>query len=206
MSHVIFDCPGYQIIGQPSRDFQPGDEIAVPYETRSHGTLYSFFTLGNLESFYAKNDEETRRAGMARAAANGHPTHWANQRGTVISDPPQPKKVTAGFKIGDTLRFAGKRFTITRTNNGNIGLVEILPCTDPVWDVDVKLFVSVQVQAPTAAIARERAELFLEHTAPSQQEAIGYSEEAGFAVRCNSGFAVDGTSDVALADEVAEDA
>lgn len=70
----------------------------------------------------------------------------------------------------------------------------------PRFRVDVKAFLSVEVDAESTEQARERADAFVDHLSPTAQEQLDYGEEFGFAIDASGGFAVDGTSEVEEAD------
>jgi hypothetical protein len=130
MTNTIADFPAYRIYKPyDGRKFKHGDVIAVPYDSKSHGTLYRFCTLGTVEGYAIANGECPHEA-LARheefkASFNdGRKRYWANQNSVCIHNGPVVKKEVPGFEIGQSIILQGKTFTIKAAPNGNIELVE----------------------------------------------------------------------------------
>ncbi|WP_375292139.1 hypothetical protein [Sphingomonas melonis] len=74
------------------------------------------------------------------------------------------------------------------------------------FSVDVKAFISVQVEAPNEEAARKAADLFVENLSPTTHYIQGYSGqlkefgEPALILETTGGFDVDGTSEVEKAD------
>lgn len=120
---IIADYPAYTIVADKDREFVDGDVIAVPYHSRRYGAMFSFYTLGSVAGYAARYDEDPAEA-VEKAKANGHKLYWANANGVSLTAWGRPKETVPGFEIGETIRFAGKSFTLKREPNNNVGLVE----------------------------------------------------------------------------------
>jgi hypothetical protein len=131
MNATIADFPAYRIYkAYDGRKFKHGDVIAVPYDSRSHGQLYRFYTLGTVEGYAIANGEcpiEALKRHYEMAAKfpyHGHNRYWANQNNVCIHNGPVVKVEVPGFELGQQIILQGKIFTIEAAPNGNIKLVE----------------------------------------------------------------------------------
>ena len=128
-NETIADFPAYRIYSPyAGRKFKHGDVIAVPYETRSHGTLFAFYTLGTVEGYAIANGECPHEA-LERHEANaakfcdGRKAYWANQNSVCIHNGPIAKIEVPGFNISDTITLQGRKFSIRSAPNNNIELI-----------------------------------------------------------------------------------
>jgi hypothetical protein len=121
---VIDDFPAYAIVADKDRKYLDGEKIAVPFKSTRHGTLYSFYCLGSVAGYAVKHGEDVEAA-IAQARSKGHKLHYAFGLGASLTAWERPKEIVPGFEIGETIRFAGKRFRIERAPNQNIGLAEV---------------------------------------------------------------------------------
>lgn len=110
--------------GQLAAHYTDGQVIALPYETRSQGTLYSFFTLGSVVGDALLNCE-CPEAALARARQFGHTLWWANQNGTVLTSHKRAQEFHPLHEWGDAIRFHGRTFTLEHDHNSNCKLVEV---------------------------------------------------------------------------------
>ena len=124
MTTIIADFPAYTIIDAGPREFQPGDVIAVPYQSARYGTLFSFYTLGSVEAYAARYNEDPAEA-VEQAKERGEKLYWANANGTMLTAEKRAKEIVPGFEIGGEINFAGQIFRIERAPNNNIDLVLI---------------------------------------------------------------------------------
>lgn len=125
MTQTIADFPAYRIYRPyDGRRFSHGEKIAIPYEARSHGTLYNFFRLGTVAGYAIQNGDDPIEA-IENANANGHELYWANGCATVIHSGQKTKEEVPGFEIGDSIILQGKTFVIAKAPNNNIKLVEV---------------------------------------------------------------------------------
>lgn len=120
---IIADYPAYTIVANDGREFKPGEEIAIPYQSQRYGTLWNFFCLGSVASEAERYNENVNEA-VERAKSFGHDLYYAFGLGVTLTAEPQAKKTVTGFNYGDTIRFAGKTFRIDRAPNQNVKLVE----------------------------------------------------------------------------------
>lgn len=128
---ILKEFPAYKLIKPVRSYYADGDIIALPHETRSHGTLYSFFTFGSVAGYAIKNGE-CPEEGMARCRKNmiedrsgGHKLWWVNQNSIVLHNGPVIKVTRPLHEWGDTVRFHGRDFTLEHDHNGNCKLVEV---------------------------------------------------------------------------------
>jgi len=130
-NETIADFPAYRIYKPyDGRKFKHGDVIALPFESRSHGTLYHFFTLGTIAGYAIQNGEDPIEAidrckrQMVEDKYAGHKLYWANANAVCIHNGPVVKKEVPGFNFGDTIILQGKVFTLQPDHNNNVKLVE----------------------------------------------------------------------------------
>lgn len=129
---IIADYPAY-LIYKPyaGRKFKHGEVIAIPYESQSHGTLYTFYTLGTVAGYALRNGEDPIEAverckrDMIEKPYAGHKLYWANQNSVCIHNGPYTKEEVPGFNIGDNIILQGRAFQIVRAPNQNINLVKM---------------------------------------------------------------------------------
>lgn len=119
---TIADFPAYRIIDEADREFEDGDVIAVPYSER-RPDLWSFFTLGSVAAF-ARKSKLDPDAAVARAREKGEELYYAFGNGACLTAYTRDKEIVAGFRIGDSIKFAGLTFRIVRAPNNNIRLIE----------------------------------------------------------------------------------
>ena len=130
---TIADFPAYRIYkAYAGRKFKHGDKIAIPFESRSHGTLYHFFTLGTVAGYAIQNGEDPVEAierckqHMIERPYDGHKLYWANANAVVISNMKMEKEEVPGFNFGDEIILQGKVFVLERAPNNNVKLKEAL--------------------------------------------------------------------------------
>lgn len=131
MSKTIADFPAYRIYqAYEGRKFKHGDKIALPFETRSHGTLWHFFRLGTVAGYAIERGEdpiaEIDRVQIHNAANkyDQHKLYWANACAVVLHNGPVTKEEVPGFNFGDTIILQGKVFKLEPDHNDNVKLVE----------------------------------------------------------------------------------
>lgn len=124
LPRLIDDYPAYAIVADKDREYQDGETIAVPFQSRHHGKLYSFYKLGSVATYARKHGEDVDAA-IAREKAIGGKLYYAFGLGASLTAWQRPKEVVPGFEIGDIIRFEGKRFRIDRAPNNNVELVEV---------------------------------------------------------------------------------
>jgi hypothetical protein len=101
--------------------YKDGDKIAIAFESRNHGTLHHFYTLGSVVGSSIKNCE-CPFEGVERANKFGHDLHWANQNSTMICSGPSDQTISFMQRHGDLIKFHGKMFEVIKTANNNIAL------------------------------------------------------------------------------------
>lgn len=122
---VIADYPAYSITeSDPEKEWQDGEIFAIPRQTRSHGTLWYFYTLGSVAAYAASCNEDPETA-VAKAIERGHKLYWANANAVSITAWQRAKETREGLELGRVIRFAGKRFLLANAPNGNVELVEV---------------------------------------------------------------------------------
>lgn len=128
--NLIADFPGYAI-REPFTNaagraiYKDGDVIALPQQTKNHGTLWNFYTLGSVVGHAIQYGECPIKA-IERATANGHRLWWANQNATVISSQRTAKPTRPGHTWGDEIQFHGRIFRLVKdrwSNNAHFELV-----------------------------------------------------------------------------------
>lgn len=134
MSITIADFPAYRIYkAYDGRKFKHGDKIAIPFETRSHGTLYRFFTLGTVAGYAVQNGEcpidrvakvEARNA--ASPKYDQHKLYWANADSVCLHNGPVVKAEVPGFNFGDVIILQGHSFTLAKAPNDNVSLIPVV--------------------------------------------------------------------------------
>ena len=127
---TIADFPAYRIYkAYEGRKFKHGDRIAIPFQTRSHGTLYHFFTLGTVAGYAIQNGEcpiEAVARTEARNAASPYDKHklyWVNANAVCLHNGPYTKEEVPGFEFGDTIILQGHTFTLAPDHNDNCKLI-----------------------------------------------------------------------------------
>lgn len=124
MTRTVLEFPGYAL-SDARLYYADGDVIALPYETRTHGTLYTFHTFGSAAG-YAIRYGECPDAAVAQERKRGNPVHWLNQRATVITAENRPKVTYPLQMWGDVVRFHGRKFQIVKDRySQNAILVEV---------------------------------------------------------------------------------
>ena len=122
---IIADYPAYTIIAaDPAKEWQDREVFAIAYDTRHHGRLWNFYTLGCVED-YSKSYGEDPAAAVENAKAKGHKLYWANANGASLTAWKRAKETRVGFEYGDAIRFKGKSFRLERAPNNNVNLIEI---------------------------------------------------------------------------------
>lgn len=123
--NTIADFPAYRIY-EPyeGRKFRHGEVIAIPFVSRSHGTLYHFYTLGTVAGYAVERGDDPEEC-LATARERGHKLHWANANAVTIHNGPKVKKEVPGFNIGDPIILQGRTFRIEKAPNDNINLVPV---------------------------------------------------------------------------------
>jgi hypothetical protein len=128
---TIADFPAYRIYkAYDGRKFKHGDKIAIPFETRHHGVLYSFFTLGTVEGYAIQNGEcphaaLARHEKFAAELRDGRKRYWANADSVCLHNGPVTKIEVPGFNFGDVIILQGHSFTLTKAPNNNVSLVPV---------------------------------------------------------------------------------
>lgn len=119
---IIADYPAYTITAHdPQREYQAGDMFAIPYQSRPHGTLYRFYTLGSVRAL-AREYKQSPEQAVTRAIERGHALWWANQNGTTLTAHKREKGTFPAHEIGDRIKFEGKTFVLAAAPNHNITL------------------------------------------------------------------------------------
>jgi hypothetical protein len=120
---IISSSPAYLIVAGHN-NFETREEFAIAYESKNHGTLYNFYTLGCVADFAAEMDADPVAAEQ-KAIANGHQVFWANLKSTMITSDKRQQQIVRGIKHGDVINYKGKSFTVQPTRNNNVKLVQI---------------------------------------------------------------------------------
>lgn len=122
---VVAEFPAYRIVAADlSREFQYGEQFAVPYESGRYGTMYRMYTLGSVAG-YAADYNEDPTAAVERARARGEELYWANQNSTMLTAWDRPQEVLPMVQYGEVIRFAGKQFRVQPAPNQNVRLMEV---------------------------------------------------------------------------------
>jgi hypothetical protein len=129
-SKIIAQFPAYTVIeSKEDHIWNDGDQFAVPYESRYHGTMYRMYTLGSTENYYRKSfsnytDEQIAEL-VSREIKKGEPLYWAYANATIITEQKRAHETYRQLKHGDVIHFQGKRFTVNPAPNHNIRLIEV---------------------------------------------------------------------------------
>jgi hypothetical protein len=120
---IISSSPAYLIVAGHN-NFETGDQFAIAYETKNHGTLHRIYTLGCIADCIADMGLDAAKE-EAKAIANGHQVFWANIRSTMVTSDKRQREIIRGINHGDVINYKGKSFTVEPTNNNNVKLVQI---------------------------------------------------------------------------------
>ena len=120
---IISSSPAYLIVAGHN-NFETGDQFAIAYESKNHGTLHRIYTLGCVADFAAEMGADLVAA-EAKAIANGHQVFWANIKSTMITSDKRNQEIIRGINHGDVINYKGKSFTVEPTHNNNVKLVQI---------------------------------------------------------------------------------
>jgi len=84
-----------------------------------------YFTFGDVFSA-ALNNGQCPLEGLARAEKFENPVYWLARNPTILSAI-KNEEVEVAFeaKVGDTIKYLGKTFTIEKANNDNLKLVNL---------------------------------------------------------------------------------
>lgn len=84
-----------------------------------------YFTFGDVFS-YALRHGECPLEGLARAEKFENPVYWLARNPTVLGAA-RNEEVEVAFeaKVGDTVKYLGKTFTVEKANNDNLKLVNV---------------------------------------------------------------------------------
>jgi hypothetical protein len=118
------EFPGYTLTDARAY-YTDGDQIALPIETRRHGTLYSFYTFGSAAGYAIRYGESPDEA-VARELERGNKIYWLNLNATTISNQNGPKKSYPLQMWGDVVQFHGRKFQLVKDrHSNNAHLVEV---------------------------------------------------------------------------------
>lgn len=117
---VKYESKAHKIYEAPSK-YIDKDVIAIAYESRNHGTLHRFYTLGSVARS-AMDHCECPISAVKTAKERGQALHWANQRSSMLTNHERPQQISFLQKHGDKIKFHGKTFEIVSTPNNNISL------------------------------------------------------------------------------------
>lgn len=120
---IISSSPAYLIVAGHN-NFETGDQFAIAYESKNHGTLYRIYILGCIADFIADMGLDAAKE-EAKAIANGHQVFWANIKSTMITSDKRKQEIIRGINHGDVINYKGKSFTVEPTHNNNVKLVQI---------------------------------------------------------------------------------
>lgn len=117
---VKYESPAHKIF-EGKGEYKDGDVIAIAYESRNHGTLHRFYTLGSVVN-YAIDNCQCPFETVEKAKERGEDLHWANQNSSMLTSHDRPQEYSFMQKHGDKIKFHGKTFEIVSTPNNNIRL------------------------------------------------------------------------------------
>jgi len=120
---VKYESPAHKIFAGKSnwQGYKENDVIAIAFESRNHGTLHHFYTLGSVVG-YAIDNCNCPFESVEKAKERGHKIHWANQNSSMITSDARPQEYSFMQEHGDHIKFHGKTFEIVPTPNDNISL------------------------------------------------------------------------------------
>lgn len=125
MPEIVKVYPAYTIVRmEEDHEYSDGEDFAVAYESRNHGTLYHFYCFGSVETYAEKNGMNGKEA-IKRAMENGHELYYAYALGVMLTSTKQPHRTYPLLSIGQTFKFRGKTFMLTPAPNNNVRLLEI---------------------------------------------------------------------------------
>lgn len=123
---ILAEYPAYKLY-EPRKNaagatpYQDGQVFAIPYQSRSHGELYDFFTLGSVVAYALKYSECPEKA-LARSRANGHDHWWASANAVSITAHKRDQEVRPMHQWGDIIQFHGRLFRLDPSPNHNCKL------------------------------------------------------------------------------------
>lgn len=123
MAKIVADFPAYSIVEYEGQEFAPRAEFAVPFTSKSHGTLYHFFMIHSVAAYAAEYKNDVNAA-VARAKANCHELHFAIPLPVILTAAPRAKVTRPCVNIGDVIAFDGKKFFVEAAPNNNVTLIE----------------------------------------------------------------------------------
>jgi len=120
---IISSSPAYLIV-EGHNNFETGEQFAIAYETKNHGTLHRIYILGCIADCIADMGLDAAKE-EAKAIANGHQVFWANLKSTMVTSDKREQQIVRGIQHGDVINYKGKSFTVQPTHNNNVKLVQI---------------------------------------------------------------------------------
>jgi len=120
---IKYESPAHMIFeGKDSWEgYKDGDVIAIAFESRNHGTLHRFYTLGSVVGSAIQSCNCPFES-VEKAKERGHELHFAFQNSTMITAHDRPREYSFMQEHGDEIKFHGKTFEIVATANDNISL------------------------------------------------------------------------------------
>jgi hypothetical protein len=110
--------PGFDVVEAPEDipvQLVAGENIAIPYESRRHGTLWHLCRINSVVS-YAMRYGECPVEALDRARKINEKLWWINKLPTTIDGLGRPKVTYTGLKEGQIIRFEGRIFRIKGTD------------------------------------------------------------------------------------------
>jgi hypothetical protein len=118
---VIASCPAFETVSRQS-DRDGFINITAGEKLHFGNSLYTV----NSAASCALENNECPVAGYKREKSLGFPTHWLSQDATVISRCANEKGTAVLAELDTKYRFEGKIFTISKANNNNLSLDEVV--------------------------------------------------------------------------------
>ena len=83
---IKYESPKHKIFAgkEDYEGYNDGDVLAIAFESRNHGTLHRFYTLGSVVGYAIKTCNCPFEQ-VERAKKLGHQLHWANSNSVSIS-------------------------------------------------------------------------------------------------------------------------
>ena len=117
---IKYQSPAYTIFAN-RESYRDDDVLAIAYQSRNHGTLYRFYTLGSVIG-YALEYCECPFEAIEREKKKGSELHYAFPNSVSITSHKRDRETSFMVEHGDHIKFHGKMFEIVPTANYNIAL------------------------------------------------------------------------------------
>lgn len=132
----VADFPAYEIVDleqdiinwPENAEFQ----MAIPYESRSHGTMYRLYYVSGVAAYVRKSNAESPEQyhrdpveAVERAKAKGEALYWIQASSVSLTAWDRPKELHVLGGAGQKIRFDGKILEVVHTRGEFYSLKEV---------------------------------------------------------------------------------